>query len=430
MSRLFPTIRVAFVVLAAFLAMTSAASAQTGAPGVITACVGNLTERIRLIGATDACRPWETRIQWNIRGPEGPAGPAGPAGPVGPMGPQGPAGPAGAMGPEGPAGAAGPQGPAGAQGPAGPQGPEGPQGAPGPQGETGPAGATGATGPAGPQGPAGPAGTAASLPVVPPTPYAGNFVVEIDGQVAFPLTAFGGCVDRILGVEYEDCYFSTRVPAVQLLQWVNETSRGPSFRNLTVYQVDLSNRVISQTDIQDAFLREFSVSALDAGSTAAVAFTFVAVPEQVRTRSATGTVAVPASRFLAQSNFRVALGGVDGRSVAAVRSLGLFVDKVAALTQGRERQLFAPGAVRFGGLGLEVSTAVGNTAADLDAWVADVANGSGTPRDGVVEVLNNALDATELRIDLTGVLPTSFHAFPTATNRRTFTATLAGFTVQ
>ena len=61
---------------------------------------------VRLVSATESCRPHEMKIHWAVAGPQGPAGPTGPQGAAGPMGPQG------AQGAEGPTGPAGPPGPA------------------------------------------------------------------------------------------------------------------------------------------------------------------------------------------------------------------------------------------------------------------------------------------------------------------------------
>src|SRR5262245_15098972 len=70
--------------------------------------------RVVLYGAS--CRPNESTLSLNLRGPEGPKGDTGP---------QGPAGPQGAVGPQGPEGPQGPQGPQGLQGLQGPAGPAG-----------------------------------------------------------------------------------------------------------------------------------------------------------------------------------------------------------------------------------------------------------------------------------------------------------------
>ena len=127
-------------------------AAQAPAPATIDACLNPGNGALRVVAATVACRPNETRVRFNTVGPEGPQGPPGPAGPTGATGSAGPAGPAGEQGP------AGSQGPQGEQGPAGSTGPQGLQGEQGEQGPIGPQGLTGPQGPAGSQGPAGPAG--------------------------------------------------------------------------------------------------------------------------------------------------------------------------------------------------------------------------------------------------------------------------------
>jgi collagen triple helix repeat protein len=82
------------------------ASAQIPSNNTIYACVRldrdqDEARLARLVSADERCRPRETRIFWNVSGPEGPQGPAGPAGPAGVPGPQGQPG---ARGPQGPRG--------------------------------------------------------------------------------------------------------------------------------------------------------------------------------------------------------------------------------------------------------------------------------------------------------------------------------------
>ena len=147
------------IALGAALAMGSAAVTYAQAPTVIYACVktdgvhdaddGRL---VRIVDATQPCKPNETRLYWNLTGPQGPAGPTGPMGPQGATGPQGPAGASGAQGVKGDTGQNG------SQGPAGPTGAQGVKGDTGGIGATGPTGATGAQGTQGPQGALGPAG--------------------------------------------------------------------------------------------------------------------------------------------------------------------------------------------------------------------------------------------------------------------------------
>jgi hypothetical protein len=97
-------------IAAMILGGTIGASMSAWADGdgsVISGCYSNHTGALRIVGDGERCRPQETAVEWNQRGPQGPPGPTGPAGPTGPQGAQGPAGAQGAQGP------AGPQGPTG-----------------------------------------------------------------------------------------------------------------------------------------------------------------------------------------------------------------------------------------------------------------------------------------------------------------------------
>jgi hypothetical protein len=47
---------------------------------VIEACVNKGSGNLRLVAPTVLCHASETRVQWNVAGPQGPAGPAGPQG--------------------------------------------------------------------------------------------------------------------------------------------------------------------------------------------------------------------------------------------------------------------------------------------------------------------------------------------------------------
>ena len=60
--------------------------------GIVYACVNPGNGNIRMVAATEACRPNETRIQWNVVGPAGATGATGPIGPTGATGPTRPNG--------------------------------------------------------------------------------------------------------------------------------------------------------------------------------------------------------------------------------------------------------------------------------------------------------------------------------------------------
>ena len=63
-------------------------AASADAQTTIRACA-NPAGQLRLIGATDSCRPQETLVTWAAGGTQGPAGPAGPQGLQGIQGPPG-----------------------------------------------------------------------------------------------------------------------------------------------------------------------------------------------------------------------------------------------------------------------------------------------------------------------------------------------------
>jgi len=139
-----------FVVLGMFVVglsvWASPAAAQIpSANGEFFACVrldrdNDEGRLMRLVARGEPCKRNETKVHWNVVGPQGPQGPVGPAGPRGATGPQGVPGKDGAAGIQGPTGATGPTGPQGQVGATGPTGPQGATGATGPQGPPGPAG--------------------------------------------------------------------------------------------------------------------------------------------------------------------------------------------------------------------------------------------------------------------------------------------------
>jgi len=330
-------------------------------------------------------------------------------------GPQGPAGPAGAMGPAGPAG---------------PQGPKGDRGEVGPPGATGATGATGAAGATGATGPQGPPGTAVGAPPPPPPPpYSGNFVLEVNSGDPIPLSAFGGCFDKVLGQEYEDCYFATHVLDDTLTAWLNDTVLGVNQRrDLTVHRVDLAGNILAEIDIDNGFLRDFSVSAFEADSLSLGVLSFVVVPAEIRTRAGSGSLSGVQPKAFTSGRFKVGLDNLDGSGFVGVAGLRMLVAKVPAAQPGGLRQTFEPGAKQFGEVVFEVS-GTGTTAADLDAWVTDIGRGTGTPRNGELDIFDSSLPQPQeiAVIELTGVLPTSFPPFPVSGNRRRLTARIASF---
>ena len=130
----------------AVVASVALASIPDGS-GVVHTCFSQATGTWRPINyPAEKCKPGETQLDLNQKGPKGDTGPAGPQGPIGPKGDKGDKGDTGLQGPKGDQGAQGVQGLPGADGATGAAGP------PGPKGDKGD------TGPAGPQGPPGPSG--------------------------------------------------------------------------------------------------------------------------------------------------------------------------------------------------------------------------------------------------------------------------------
>ena len=62
------------------------AAAPLAANPVIEACINKGNGGVRLVAPGVLCHATETRVQWNVAGPQGPTGPEGPAGPAGPQG--------------------------------------------------------------------------------------------------------------------------------------------------------------------------------------------------------------------------------------------------------------------------------------------------------------------------------------------------------
>ncbi|MFA5897518.1 MAG: PEGA domain-containing protein [Hyphomicrobium sp.] len=366
-------------------------------------------------------------------GAQGPPGPQGVQGPQGAPGPQGATGATGAQGPQGvpgAEGAAGPQGPPGPEGPQGKQGEQGIQGVKGDQGEPGlpgvqgPQGAAGQTGPVGPAGPSG-----AALPAPPPVPYSGNFALSINGQAPIALSEVAGCFDKVIGVEYEDCYLETAVMSPQLFTWFADSVDGSNpLRNLTLYQYNFNNQVTAQLDIQNGFMRELTVSDFAASAKATGKLRFVVVPRRllVATPGTFGIITTQPTYLTA--NFVFVLPGVDGSRVAAINGLRASWPKVALPPNGTRRE-FLPGKPSYDEIQVEVAL-TGTTAADLDSWVNQFALGTGTTRDGEIEARNATLTTVIARVSLFGVSPRFFTPFPADSGRRTITLHLDRFTLQ
>jgi hypothetical protein len=340
---------------------------------------------------------------------------------------------AGPQGPKGDTGAAGPQGPPGPKGDTGLQGIQGPQGVPGPKGDTGdagPQGTTGAQGAIGPQGPAGPAGPVGFLPAPPPVPYVGNFRLELEGD-RIPLEDFAGCFDKVVGVEYEDCYFTVRgLPGGTLQSWFNQSLLGLAPRpNLTVVQVDFAGTVMAAIEIHGGFLRELAVSNFVASQpNTPGSVSFVVVPDGLSNGSSSGGSGSAPRSFLT-SNFRMQIAGIDASRTQSVAGIRASWTKNDLIVGAGPRRHFQPGPPAFDDIELAVGTSSGSTAADLDAWIDQIGTGVPIERNGAVEVLDSSFDAIG-EIEFGDLVPVHFPAFHTGLFRRTMTLHVGEFRFQ
>ncbi len=75
--------------VAVVLLMVPTTRVAANPPGVLDACINPGNGMMRLVDASTACHNNESRVEWNVTGPQGPQGPAGPQGPQGPQGPAG-----------------------------------------------------------------------------------------------------------------------------------------------------------------------------------------------------------------------------------------------------------------------------------------------------------------------------------------------------
>ncbi len=307
-------------------------------------------------------------------------------------------------------GAVGPQGPQGAQGPQGPQGPLGPQGPQGPQCPQGPQGLQGVQGSQGTQGPPGPPGPTGVTPAPPPAAYAGTFFLETTTPQGSSETvraaSFAGCYDKILGVEYEDCYFQVDGLSPALIQWLNDTAagNGNTIRNLTVIETDLAANVVASVQIGGAFLQDFRVSDFDASDKSPGALNFVAVPSTV-TVASTGSLAT-ATQLTAWNDysFAVQIDNVDTSFVVLLQGVHMSVPKLAAPSTGARHQVQG-GAPAFDPI---VVTFVSSHGADFVTWVNNVSQGQVDTRNGAVHMLDPANQAVVATVQFVNLSPIAF----------------------
>jgi hypothetical protein len=248
------------------------------------------------------------------------------------------------------------------------------------------------------------------------------------------LEAFAGCFDKIIGVEYEDCYFTIhQLPGDDLRQWFNQsldnTSPSAPRRNLKVIQTALNGDVIAAIDVHDAFLRELTVSDFVGSEHSGGSISFVVVPDAI-TNSSGGSsgIGAQAKTFL-KSSFRMEITNVNGNRVGSIDGIRAFWSKDALNFGGGGggRRHFQPGQASFDDLEVAVGTSGGSTAADLDDWVAEMATSTNVERNGTLHILESSLQQDLGRIDFVHLVPVYFPAFFTGANQRTIILHVGGF---
>ena len=364
----------------------------------------------------------------------------GPQGPKGDKGDTGATGATGPIGPTGPAGATGAPGETGATGATGATGETGATGATGATGEAGQQGIQGLKGDTGEQGPPGPAGTGGPVQTG-PTPYnlpeGEDFFLRIGSELPIRLTEVAGCFDKILGVEYEDCHFTTSTLSDEVFAWLDEMTQGQNtmFRDLTLYRTNFSRTVLTALNIQDAFIRDFSISDLRATDNSTGTIKFIVVPLQIAPDSnsiGTHLTVGSSSKAFLKRNFRVDVSTIQSSGFFSVRGLHVSFPKLLVPPSGgNSRREFLPGQPAYDDIELGVGTG-GTTLEDLDQWFSQFTNPNGNPQPlgADIELLNTTLATVLATVQLFDLTPVVFLPFPGADGVRTITLHLSRFSVQ
>jgi hypothetical protein len=279
------------------------------------------------------------------------------------------------------------------------------------------------------QGPAGPGGTSAQA--APPPNYSGIFRLQFNNTgLVITLDSVGGCFDKLVAAEYEDCYLSTRVLSADLISWLHDSITGSNvLRDVTLVQMDSQGLAeVSRTSINNGFLRDFAISDLDAGSNTSGTLSFVVVPGTLQTFPSSNNASAVNAPLFRVANFSVDIPGVDGSRISAVRGLHLTVPKIPIPPIGT-RHLFLPGPAGFDEITIEMGLN-GSTAANFDTWAQHISIGQSDFRDGVINLLDNSLSNVVGEIDLVHLSPVSFPSFLSSASKRTIVLSLERFLLQ
>jgi hypothetical protein len=276
----------------------------------------------------------------------------------------------------------------GPTGAAGPQGDPGADGAPGPQGPAGPPGLPGAPGPA---------GVADETSAV---PYAGQFVLDIEGfSGTVALASFAGCFDQFVGVLYSDCVFEVEGLPAPVLNWFQESiAGGEARRDLTVRELDTSGgpsqHVITELAIGNAWLTDFRISDFDAAATGTGKLSFVVVPDSLANRTPTDLSSTPSAPAFSPADFVLQIPDVDPTGLVALSGFHLRRDRLSATGPDPDRSYFRPDAQLFDDLTLVAAQSrSADTLDDLTSWVDGLGHSANDRRDGVLTVRDGSQTA-------------------------------------
>jgi len=239
------------------------------------------------------------------------------------------------------------------------------------------------------------------------------------------LSSFAGCFDKELGVEYQDCYFTTPRLSQPVLDWLNDTVQGTNLRrNLNVVIVNFTGSVVSHIEITNGFLSDFSVTDFDASSLLSGSLSFVVVPDSLQRLPGGSAGTANTAPLIRRNAFALEVAGTSLLATAGVGGIHLSVPKIAAPNGALPRHRFVPGAPQYDGLQIEL-TGTGSQAAAadaqyLDTWAAAVAQGQIDLRDAHLSLLSPTLSVVGV-MHFTNLTPLSaLEPFPSG-NRRSIT---------
>ena len=244
---------------------------------------------------------------------------------------------------------------------------------------------------------------------------------------------FKGCFDKVIGVEYYDCHLAIRVFANPWRTWVDDTLTGQNvLRDLTVFvQSPNSLSIVAKIEIDDAFIRDFTVSDLNAiDGKSFVTYRFVLVPRQVVKSAANAMSSLQNTPTTLAANYEIQIGSVNSNFVATIRGLRVSFGKQLDPNGNLQRLQFLPvGVPVFDNV--EIGFAQNSvTAADIDTWIGQVSNGNAAPRNAVIELKNSTLTSTVRTINITGLVPLYSPPFATSGLIRTMLCQVSAFEVQ